>query len=1092
MKKNRLFNLVVLLAAVLFAQDSRAQTTLEGHTANPDSVALVALYNATNGPNWRDKTNWLSNQPLGEWEGVSTENVGHVYELRLERNRLSGEIPAELGNLANLRYLVLNQNRLSGAIPSELGNLASLRYLELDQNRLSGEIPAELGNLTNLERLVLSDNQLTGTIPKELGNLTNLTHLELDDNQLSTLPDSLFAGLSSLAVLRLDGNSVDPLPLTVSLEQVGTDQVKAVAPTGAPFDIVLPISVTNGSLSGGATTITIPVGSVESAPLTVVRTPGTTAAVTVDIGTLPGLPTDHAGYALAKASDLPLEVLSSTVGTGGDSGDPQPEQPQQPEAPGGEEGTPAITICDRTPQVRDAIVAAVSSVSDCNDVTETHLASEITSLFLNGQRITTLNADDFAGLTSLTDLSLYDNQLTTLPAGLFDGLTALTTLYLNGNQLTTLPDGLFAGLSSLATLYLYGNSVDPLPLTISLAQVGADQIKAVAPTGAPFDIVLPISVTNGRISNGATTITIPAGSVESQPLTVVGTPGTAAALTVDMGTLPGLPTNHAGYALAKASDLPLEVSSTLANTAPVFTDGARTTRTIAENTAANSRIGTAIAATDANNDALTYTLGGTDAAAFSIDSTSGQLKTRAALDYETKVVYTVTVSVSDGSLTDTITVTITVTDLDESPPVEPEEERVTPTLTASTAAPLTEATLDGSVVTLTLSDGPYVRSISDIRDAVLIYGIRGVSVDRITRVSDTKITVVLNFDGTDFDTDATLTCLVRANAIADYNKILTSRISVTATTESEEQPEQPAVVDRTTFESSTPADYTEVTLSKTGEVWGGPTQFTDDSDVGTVAFMALGKLKGCSFADAEVARSSKVYIKTQDLGQLDFASETVCGKTTSSYSSWQGFRITHLRFFDETTTPNILEAVYNPATGQMEIVTPHVVIPHLTASTAAPLTEVTLHGSTVTLTLSRGGPYASSGSQISNAVTVAGVQVVLVDRITRVSDTKITVALRFKGNMDTDATLTFTVGAEAIANYNGAPLTAQIPVIDTIPYTRFSMFDFNTLKAAGNTFPSGLWSDGTTMWVADYYDEKIYAYNLSTKARDAPTKISIP
>ena len=302
MKKNRLFHLAFLLVAVLLAQDSRAQNGVElgdafeqmvtsaltSELANPDSVALVALYNATDGPNWRDKTNWLSDRPLGEWEGVSTENVGPVYELRLERNRLSGEIPSELGNLANLRYLVLNQNRLSGEIPSELGNLASLRYLELDQNRLSGEIPAELGNLTHLERLVLSDNQLTGTIPKELGNLTHLTHLELDDNQLSTLPDSLFAGLSSLAVLRLDGNSVDPLPLAVSLEQVGTDQVKAVAPIGAPFEIVLPISVTNGGLSGGATTLTIPAGSVASAPLTVVRTPGTTAAVTVDIGHLAG------------------------------------------------------------------------------------------------------------------------------------------------------------------------------------------------------------------------------------------------------------------------------------------------------------------------------------------------------------------------------------------------------------------------------------------------------------------------------------------------------------------------------------------------------------------------------------------------------------------------------------------------------------------------------------------------------------------------------------------------------------------------------------------------------------------------------------
>ena len=123
----------------------------------------------------------------------------------------------------------------------------------------------------------------------------------------------------------------------------------------------------------------------------------------------------------------------------------------------------------------------------------------------------------------MTELRLYDNQLTTLPADLFDGLTALTTLYLNGNQLSTLPEGLFDGLSSLTTLYLYGNTVDPLLLTVSLEKVGADQVKAVAPVGAPFDLVLPLTVTNGSLSGGATTITIPAGSLESQSLTVVRT-----------------------------------------------------------------------------------------------------------------------------------------------------------------------------------------------------------------------------------------------------------------------------------------------------------------------------------------------------------------------------------------------------------------------------------------------------------------------------------------------------------------------------------------------------------------------------------------
>ena len=45
--------------------------------------------------------------------------------------------------------------------------------------------------------------------------------------------------------------------------------------------------------------------------------------------------------------------------------------------------------------------------------------------------------------------------------------------------------------------------------------------------------------------------------------------------------------------------------------------------------------------------------------------------------------------------------------------------------------------------------------------------------------------------------------------------------------------------------------------------------------------------------------------------------------------------------------------------------------------------------------------------------------------------------------------------------------------------------DFNTLFDAGNSRPEGIWSDGTTMWVADIFDDKIYAYNLGTKARDA-------
>ena len=111
--------------------------------------------------------------------------------LDLGGNQLSGKIPAELGNLANLEKLFLNhffgpfgsrKNQLSGEIPAELGNLANLTHLWLSGNQLSGEIPAELGNLANLTHLWLSGNQLTGEIPAEL---TKLQYLDLAGNQLS-------------------------------------------------------------------------------------------------------------------------------------------------------------------------------------------------------------------------------------------------------------------------------------------------------------------------------------------------------------------------------------------------------------------------------------------------------------------------------------------------------------------------------------------------------------------------------------------------------------------------------------------------------------------------------------------------------------------------------------------------------------------------------------------------------------------------------------------------------------------------------------------------------------------------------------------
>ncbi len=168
-----------------------AEITVE----NPDRAALVALYEATDGPNWTRNENWLSDAPLGTWHGVQTDSTGRVVSLVLGGNALTGTVPPQLGLLTSLRSIQLQVNFLTGPIPPELGNLANLEWLSLTRNNFSGTIPAELGNLAKLRGLILNWNySLTGPVPHELAALPDLRVLWLQTNS--------FTGSIPLAFLR--------------------------------------------------------------------------------------------------------------------------------------------------------------------------------------------------------------------------------------------------------------------------------------------------------------------------------------------------------------------------------------------------------------------------------------------------------------------------------------------------------------------------------------------------------------------------------------------------------------------------------------------------------------------------------------------------------------------------------------------------------------------------------------------------------------------------------------------------------------------------------------------------------------------------
>ncbi|MBN2413490.1 T9SS type A sorting domain-containing protein [candidate division KSB1 bacterium] len=190
---------------------------LSAQVAEQDSLALIALFDSTDGVNWTNNDNWLTG-PVSTWRGI-TVSEGRVTEIALIDNNLTGTIPPEIGNLTGTLRLMLHRNKLTGNIPAEIGNLVNLTFLNLLNNQLAGDIPSEIWNLVNLEKVYLSQNQFTGTLPPEIGNLSKLTFITLWSNQLTgNLPDEIY-NLTNLTDLDFSQNQFEG-PISPSIGQL--------------------------------------------------------------------------------------------------------------------------------------------------------------------------------------------------------------------------------------------------------------------------------------------------------------------------------------------------------------------------------------------------------------------------------------------------------------------------------------------------------------------------------------------------------------------------------------------------------------------------------------------------------------------------------------------------------------------------------------------------------------------------------------------------------------------------------------------------------------------------------------------------------
>ena len=244
-------------------QEGYGLTLEEVNYRQVDSLALVAIYNASDGANWKESRRWTLTKPMDEWPGVNLNEEGRVIELNITNgtvstveweipealadltelstlqivgSKLKGQIPEFLYGMSHLAKIRFNTNNLTGAISDKIGQLAELTELYLNGNKdLGGSIPATIGELKKLESINIAQTSIGGVIPQALSECSALKNLMAYSNQLSGEIPDFWDKLPNIGVLQLYGNPglAGPLPASIgSLKKATGIQLKDCNLTG--------------------------------------------------------------------------------------------------------------------------------------------------------------------------------------------------------------------------------------------------------------------------------------------------------------------------------------------------------------------------------------------------------------------------------------------------------------------------------------------------------------------------------------------------------------------------------------------------------------------------------------------------------------------------------------------------------------------------------------------------------------------------------------------------------------------------------------------------------------------------------------------
>ena len=417
-----------------------------------------------------------------------------------------------------------------------------------------------LAQLAGITALSLNSKSISSLRSGDFADLTGLTSLDLSDNTLMTLPDGIFSGLTNLTGVDVSDNPNNgdffTLPVTPKTTSASTAVIEVAQ--GVPFtNVTVNVSIEGGNFPDGTTSVTIPKGATQSPEFAYTVDPNAISTV-LTVSTI--------------SNPMNSEILDGydSATSIGYSGFQLVGEPLLIFGNG---------ICNRTPQVQTAILNEIDTLAadECARVTPALLTEIEILTFLSGQPIASLRSEDFAGLSELTSLVLINNGLTTLPADIFNPLTNLTTLFLNDNSLTTLDATVFSELANLRVLDLSGNALetlpagifrslanltavnvennpdtdsDPLTLTSTLTEIREGFLAVEIVQGVPFtSVAAALSITGGEFPDGTSTATIEKGETRSAEFAYTADPNEIATVVAFSNLMSDPQTIENGYAL---------------------------------------------------------------------------------------------------------------------------------------------------------------------------------------------------------------------------------------------------------------------------------------------------------------------------------------------------------------------------------------------------------------------------------------------------------------------------------------------------------------------------------------------------------------